>query len=66
MCPLRRNERKVAVAIVVVVAVVAAVAVVVSVVVVVASRNDENKDLEMTAEEGKGPFLLHLGIRLRL
>ena len=58
MCPLRRNERKVAV--------VSVVAVVVSVVVVVASRNDENKDLEMTAEEGKGPFLLHLGIRLRL
>ena len=62
MCPLRRNERKVTVVIVAVVAVV----VVVSVVVVVASRNDENKDLEMTAEEGKGPFLLHLGIRLRL
>ena len=65
MCPLRRNERKVAVVSVVAV-VVAVVAVVVSVVVVVASRNDENKDLEMTAEEGKGPFLLHLGIRLRL
>ena len=63
MCPLRRNERKVAVAVIVSVVIVVVAVVAVA---VVASRNDENKDLEMTAEEGKGPFLLHLGIRLRL
>ena len=63
MCPLRRNERKVAVAVIVSVVIVVVAVVAVA---VIASRNDENKDLEMTAEEGKGPFLLHLGIRLRL
>ena len=63
MCPLRRNGRKVAVAVIVSVVIVVVAVVAVA---VVASRNDENKDLEMTAEEGKGPFLLHLGIRLRL